>query len=177
MIQKSFFGFAKSIIIYLKKYKNCQDKKIEEICEIILQIGSADCFNDTPLWLLHSKETAKLAANCFTNMRAYCFCFSELKDSLGQWRGYANDGGGIAIGFNKKYLDSITGRGLLCPIFNFTLGDISYNTKRLDGTFDMLFNLRNKTNTTLFVAQNLFDIFHISTFFKNSSFKEEKEWL
>jgi hypothetical protein len=34
----------------------------------------------------------------------YCFCMSELPDSLGQWRGYADDGRGVAIGFSRDSL-------------------------------------------------------------------------
>ena len=29
----------------------------------------------------------------------YLCCLSEIKDSLGQWRGYSSDGTGVAIGF------------------------------------------------------------------------------
>lgn len=32
-------------------------------------------------------------------------CFSERKDCLSQWRGYADDGKGMAIGFDKKLLE------------------------------------------------------------------------
>ena len=34
----------------------------------------------------------------------YCFCMSELPDSLGQWRAYADDGRGVAIGFSREFL-------------------------------------------------------------------------
>lgn len=34
-------------------------------------------------------------------------CFSNKKDVLSQWRGYANDGKGVAIGFNETILDKI----------------------------------------------------------------------
>ena len=35
------------------------------------------------------------------------FCLSEEKDLLSQWRGYADDGKGIFIGFNGEFLDGI----------------------------------------------------------------------
>lgn len=35
----------------------------------------------------------------------YCFCVSESGDSLGQWRGYGDDGRGVAIGFSCKFLN------------------------------------------------------------------------
>lgn len=34
-------------------------------------------------------------------------CFSTDGDLLSQWRGYSDDGAGVAIGFSKKYLESI----------------------------------------------------------------------
>jgi hypothetical protein len=35
------------------------------------------------------------------------FCLSEDGDVLSQWRGYANNGNGISIGFSTKYLEKI----------------------------------------------------------------------
>jgi hypothetical protein len=34
----------------------------------------------------------------------YCFCMSAERDRLSQWRGYASDGTGVAIGFNRRFL-------------------------------------------------------------------------
>jgi hypothetical protein len=38
---------------------------------------------------------------------SWVFCLSGKEDSLSQWRGYADDGCGMSIGFKKEYLDSI----------------------------------------------------------------------
>lgn len=35
------------------------------------------------------------------------FCLSAERDLLSQWRGYARDGSGVAIGFNKAYLEEL----------------------------------------------------------------------
>lgn len=40
-------------------------------------------------------------------MLTYVACFSEKEDCLSQWRGYADDGKGMAIGFNKKVLEQL----------------------------------------------------------------------
>lgn len=37
----------------------------------------------------------------------FAFCLSEKEDDLGQWRGYADDGRGIAIGFYRNKLDRL----------------------------------------------------------------------
>lgn len=36
-------------------------------------------------------------------LKSWVFCLSEKGDNLGQWRGYADDGKGISIGFSKEY--------------------------------------------------------------------------
>lgn len=36
----------------------------------------------------------------------FCGCFSKIRDSLSQWRAYASDGRGVAIGFDRAYLES-----------------------------------------------------------------------
>lgn len=36
----------------------------------------------------------------------YCSCFSRNGDSLSQWRAYADDGKGVAIGFDRSFLES-----------------------------------------------------------------------
>ena len=35
------------------------------------------------------------------------FCLSEEGDLLSQWRGYADDGRGVSVGFNRTYLESL----------------------------------------------------------------------
>jgi len=37
----------------------------------------------------------------------YCFCMSREGDSLGQWRAYADDGRGVAIGFHGEFLEGL----------------------------------------------------------------------
>ncbi len=38
----------------------------------------------------------------------YCVCFSEEKDLLSQWRGYADDAKGVAIGFDEHFFSQFT---------------------------------------------------------------------
>ena len=45
--------------------------------------------------------------NAIQRVKCWCMCFSEINDDLGQWRGYADDGKGVAIGFDKKFLKSV----------------------------------------------------------------------
>lgn len=160
----------------LKKYKETNDRNIKQICEIILSVSPQDGFQECPSWLLSaSGETSKQIIDIFNSLRVYTFCLSQRSDSLGQWRGYADGGRGVAIGFSKEYLNAILGNGLLCPIFNFMFADVSYRTD-FTSLFDSIFSMHDVTKVNEFVYRNLQDITHASALFKHPSFKEEKEW-
>lgn len=51
-------------------------------------------------------------------------CFSELADSLGQWRSYANDGLGFAIGLDARAAPSANDIGLKNDPFSDTFGPL-----------------------------------------------------
>lgn len=54
-----------------------------------------------------------------SKFESYICCFSEKPDILSQWRGYANDGSGVSIGFNRdRLIDIVRGdpRCLLRPV-------------------------------------------------------------
>ena len=160
----------------LEKYNETNDKNIKSICEIILSMATKDDFKECPAWLLPAcGKTDEQMFDIFNSLRVYTFCLSQQFDSLGQWRGYADGGQGVAIGFSKSYLNAVKGRGLLCPISNFIFGNISYKTE-FTSLFDSIFSMHNQTNVAEFVFKNLQDITHISALFKSPSFKEEKEW-
>lgn len=160
----------------LKKYNETANKEVKSVCEIILSIAPKDNFPDCPAWLLPvSGTTAQQAIDLFNSLRVYAFCLTELSDSLGQWRGYANDGKGVAIGFSRKYFASLAGYGLLCPIFNFMLGSVSYEDN-FNNLFDKIFDMCDISKTSEFVVKNMTSITHAAAMYKHPSFKEEKEW-
>lgn len=160
----------------LDKYNNCSDVTEKTICEIILSMAVSDGFENCPEWLLPVTRTyCQKIASTFFSLRTYAFCLSELPDSLGQWRGYAQDGKGVAIGFSKEYLNALNGYGLRCPKYNFLLGNISYK-KDLTSLFNKIFELHDKSKPDEFLMHTLMDITHAAALFKHPSFKEEKEW-
>ncbi len=161
-----------------EKYKETSDKNIQTICTNILSIALEDDFKDVPSWLrLSTSETPKKLMNIFGSLRVYAFCLSEHSDSLGQWRGYADDGKGIAIGFSHDYLKSVSSNSLRCPYFNFCLGDISYtNEGNFSLLFDELFAMHDTSKTDLFTLNSMIDMIHTSALFKHPSFQEEREW-
>jgi Protein of unknown function (DUF2971) len=70
------------------------------------------------------------------NTDALGFCLSEEGDLLSQWRGYASDGIGFAIGFDDTYLQTLCDAGHPSSTTHITLGKVRYSTAE----HDMLIN-------------------------------------
>ena len=59
---------------------------------------------------VHDFEQSTLVgdlANAATVIGGAGFCMSEEGDLLSQWRGYADDGAGVSIGFSKEYFEAL----------------------------------------------------------------------
>ena len=110
----------------------------------------------------------------------WVFCLSEEFDLLSQWRGYADNGAGICIGFDYNYLNQINLLSQKDKARMFCLRPIDYGqesvfeyfTSRLDmDNILMDFDaFKERCHTTLFST------FSEAPFYKNDSFSEEKEW-
>jgi hypothetical protein len=91
--------------------------------------------------------------------------FSQLKDSLGQWRAYAENAQGVAIGFSVKALEN------LCSAHDLVFGQTVYSNK-----YDEIFNrlilefAKNHREELLIEFLTL-----TSCFIKHEGFSEEKE--
>ncbi len=109
----------------------------------------------------------------------YGFCLSEEKDLLSQWRGYADDGQGVAIGFSTEFLQSVCGS--LSEGSYVCFNSIKYGSQQL-----LQFLVDEMASYTLLTTApkgstwpdeyTKLRLNIESIFFKNSSFKEEKEW-
>lgn len=111
----------------------------------------------------------------------FMFCMSEESDVLSQWRGYAMDGTGVAIGFNALGLphQSHLPCTIANPLANTALWQVVYDDE-----------LQYKTTKTWF--QKVMESVECKTvshyqcvgsalsslapLLKNPSFREEKEW-
>ena len=84
-------------------YKNATQASEKFLCDMILDIAGEEgiYFDDDRIPNINKDKRMSSSIN---NTRVYAFCLSALGDSLGQWRGYANDGQDVAIGFRRKYL-------------------------------------------------------------------------
>ena len=60
------------------------------------------------------------------------FCLSEERDQLGQWRGYADDGAGVAIGFSRSYLEELKKYYSPPKVKTFRLEKVEYDPDEHD---------------------------------------------
>ena len=111
--------------------------------------------------------------------RAYLICFSEDGDLLSQWRGYAHDGKGIAIGFDVNggrfpvvagppHTNAGPDLGLTISKVRY-LDDMSPITDALERAITGGSNSAEFFQSQLFLAQERWRT-------KNPAFREEREW-
>ena len=111
----------------------------------------------------------------------YCTCFSSERDLLSQWRGYANDGKGVAIGF---YTQDFIDEG---KYINVRFDKIIYDEETqkqclincIKSQLDGIKESKGKTQLCLYenaIKQAIFSFIYEIAFFKNEAFKEENEW-
>lgn len=121
----------------------------------------------------HAWETwsTRDTKHCIT---MYVLCLSEAKDDLSQWRGYAKDGQGFAIGFSKTYLEK-----LVCP-YSCSFGKVIYDLHEQQKFIKKIAdeNLRKMQykgvgHCVMELNSNYMLQF---PFYKNPSFVQEKEW-
>lgn len=111
----------------------------------------------------------------------YCTCFSESRDQLSQWRGYADDGRGVAIGFDDSFFINAADQHYIryLPI----VYDLNKFEDDLIGQIEKCFVVtRDRRGEELSRAdyENIFDIIIHSmvrntVFYKNRAFSEECE--
>ena len=120
-------------------------------------------------------------------MYTFIACFSENGDLLSQWRGYANDGKGVAIGFDKKILQSFDTGG-----YNYAFKKVIYDEEEqreyIYNNVSYLIEGYSKVEEDEEKKEKYFRKFLMdirlriamlrneSPIFKNIAFEEEKEW-
>ena len=113
----------------------------------------------------------------------WVFCLSEKKDDLGQWRGYADDGRGLAIGFQAENFYVMDALALEKDnSFDFCFRKIEYGRKKLKAYFDGLLDnidLSAERSSDEVIAALLKCVevtLDVAAWYKNDGFREEKEW-
>lgn len=114
----------------------------------------------------HSKEQLgqyKQQYNLLKNKKAYMCCFSKESDKLSQWRAYADNASGIAIGFSRKAI------GLTSNFdFELALVDVLYNKE------EQVRIIKESVKFSLSGSDIKRDK-EVAYYFKNPSFYEEGE--
>jgi hypothetical protein len=105
----------------------------------------------------------------------YCACFSEDGDVLSQWRAYADEGGGFAIGFDPVRFP-VDGATTLCQVCY----DINEHYRIVDALIDeyqkKVTGVTHGFELMQLAARFHSDLLGPSMTCKNPSFSEEKEW-
>ena len=112
----------------------------------------------------------------------YLACFSSKGDLLSQWRAYANDGTGFAIGFSKDAIKrQCDDRGRAADV-GLSLRQVSYNPSQASNMLNAIIQsylthlnvAAWRTNTLVGSARA--DIWALTAVCKNKGFREEREW-
>lgn len=111
------------------------------------------------------------------------FCLSEESDLLSQWRGYADDGAGVSIGFSRKILDKVCSASKTLGKRKVSLIKINYEqANHLSALIPILKNLKRictdpKYKTTLSELLTPLPEHDLSEIQKNKNDKKDEELL
>ena len=110
------------------------------------------------------------------DMISYVACFSENKDQLSQWRGYADNGAGIAVGFSRE---SFADLKEAAPS-HISFRKVIYDEKEQEKFIERIAGESIKAMETKPVAQVAAELnqnYRLQfPVLKNASFEEEAEW-
>lgn len=146
------------------------EKKIHE--ELFRQL-------ENELSIKEFENVLKVEEKCRNMLREdvilYAMCFSEEKDLLSQWRGYANNGSGVAIGFSKNILDLVNKEP-----YGLTFKPICYqeeqqNIVAMEQVKTIINTMQIKNTFAAFSEVYENEIANIGCM-KAPEFSEEKEW-
>lgn len=160
---EAFYGIVESKKIWLTDSRYMNDKYegtwIDKVAKETISSLNGE-YNEEVLNNFHHHY------NSMKNKKYYLACFSKESDKLSQWRGYADDGQGIAIGFSR---DAI----YLTHNFDFELSlmDVMYDKlKQISIIQNTMEAFRNPTDSDLAISLK-----ELSIWYKNPSFEEERE--
>jgi hypothetical protein len=182
---ESFCNILKSKVLWLTNIRYMNDsKEISWLYELAKKVISREMRtrpeNEIKLCQLLMGHCDNLFLDETFFPYIFCSCFSKNGDSLGQWRAYANDGTGVAIGFRRDYLESFALPG------RTTLADVSYRTgddlADLEGHLPDAFARlaiseypSHDDQISLTAIETQVQWLRLAPFCKNTGFREEEE--
>lgn len=111
----------------------------------------------------------------------YICSFSKNGDLLSQWRAYADDGYGVAIGFNKAYFDFKVELPSFSPCKDLSIGitdvvyDESIQDEMIERCISQLKDFDSFENASEVIFCSAIDLTRLSYANKNPAFAEENE--
>ena len=132
------------------------------------------------LWRLRDDFMSRLTT---AYARTFVFCLSEEPDLLSQWRGYADDGNGMVIGFKTSFFEKLGRKNLETKIpVAFAFDQITYDESVAKDYIHRQLDQYNWYNCNeieeyedslkKLTARISID----APFYKKKAFAEEKEW-
>ncbi len=170
----AFFNIIKNSSIWLSDIAKSNDYQECVRCREIVNKGMEEYLGDDVEALRAWSTWYEEGVYSNFAMKTFCVCFSESKDKLSQWRGYAQDGKGIAIGFDKEVLEELNqisefhiafGKVIYDNPQEYVQGIIADNIKKLE--------YKGIGHVALELSVNYRMQF---PFVKNPGFEEENEW-
>lgn len=170
----TFFNVIKNAKLWLSDIEKSNDYRECVACREMVNEKIKEYLNNDKQALKEWKIGYEKGTQINYNSRILGVCFSESEDQLSQWRGYAQNGKGLAIGFYKKILETLNS----IHEHDIKFGKVIYNN-----TEEYVRNIV-KDNIAKFEYKGVEHVaLELSTnyrlkfpFVKNSSFEEEKEW-
>jgi len=108
----------------------------------------------------------------------YALCLSEKRDLLSQWRGFADDGHGVSIGYNVGVLRLLEGK----KCFSLKSIDYSFDELKIKEKVEQLLKYLQTdfllTREDALEVDGMLDLMAVANymFVKNPAFIEEAEW-
>lgn len=113
------------------------------VVDLVLEMARSDGFDEITI-----RELQNHVSLLEKIIEGLGFCLSQEGDLLSQWRGYAEDGSGVSIGFSKDYLDKLSEASRNLEVSGFTLKKVEYNRDLqkalIKPTYDEIKKLINK---------------------------------
>lgn len=150
------------------------------------QFSRANPWDETFAKFFQNVHINELIENAIYNdsLTYYAVCFSEERDLLSQWRGYADDASGVAIGFNVQYLKELTDyRNMKYMAVEYNTGSVSKDLIQyvLEKLQAVQYDIRSEQTFYPSYYENALNeiitsFIYNAAFYKSSAFAEEKEW-
>lgn len=163
--------------------------KIEEIFMAAYKAESAKYFKNTVSEELWKEQITYYVSDWFdekyTHFACYVMCFSGERDLLSQWRGYANDGKGVSIGFNSNALKQLIAGKEKVLSLNIVIYDKKTQRAKIRNIADntikaiksKIVDERISDNALTEILNSAFtDLFDLAAICKNGFFREEGEY-